>query len=62
MQRGRPPIDKAKREREERRKALHRGMLACYEVIDMARKELAELDAQDALGVPPSDEPQGAKQ
>ena len=48
VSRGRPPIDKAAREREERRKVLHKGMLACYEVIDMARKELAELDAADA--------------
>ena len=46
--RGRPPIDKQARAREERRRVLHKGMLACYEVIDMARKELAELDAIDA--------------
>lgn len=48
VSRGRPPIDKAAREREERRKVLHKGMVACYEVIDMARRELAEIDAADA--------------
>ncbi len=48
--RGRPPLDKAKREREQRRIVLHKGMLACYEIIDMARKELAELDAVDQKG------------
>lgn len=47
-QRGRPLIDKAVRDREQRRAVLHKGMVACYEVIDMARKELAELDAIDA--------------
>jgi hypothetical protein len=49
-QRGRPLLDKARREREERRKVLHKGMLACYEVIDVCRKELAELDAADKRG------------
>lgn len=39
-----PPM----REREQRRAMLHKGMLACYEVIDRCRKELAELDAADA--------------
>lgn len=47
MPKGRPPLDKAKRARDERRAVLNKGMLACYEVIDMARKELAELDAAD---------------
>jgi hypothetical protein len=46
--RGRPTVDKAKRAREDRRKVLHRGMLACYEIIDACRKELAGLDAVDA--------------
>lgn len=47
MARGRPPIDKAKRARDQRRAVINNGLLACYQVIDMARKELAELDAAD---------------
>lgn len=41
----------ASRERTKRRATLERGLLACYEVIDMARKELAELDAADAAAI-----------
>lgn len=43
--RGRPPIDKAAKERDKRRATLLKGLLACYEVIDIVRKELSELDA-----------------
>lgn len=53
-QRGRPPLDKVRRERDQRRAVLHKGMLACYEIIDMARKELAELDSADGSGMPPA--------
>ena len=45
--RGRPLIDKEAVARERRRVVLLSGMTACYEVIDMARKQLAELDAAD---------------
>lgn len=48
VKRGRPQLDKARRSRDQRRTALHQAMLACYEIIEMARKELAELDAADA--------------
>ena len=43
---GRPAVDKAKRDRDARRRVLEKGLLACYEIIDMIRKELAELDAE----------------
>lgn len=43
-QRGRPPVDVAARERSNRRRVLERGLLACYEIIDQRRKEMAELD------------------
>jgi hypothetical protein len=46
--RGRPPLDKAARDRQARRAVLHKGMVACYEIIDKCRKELAELDAPSA--------------
>lgn len=60
MAHGRPPIDKAKRARDERRAVLHKGLLACYEIIDMVRKELAELDAQERTApVRPSQEAKG---
>lgn len=38
---------------DERRRALERGLLACYEIIDRIRREMAELDAAKArkLGV-----------
>lgn len=32
----------------ERRHSLERAMLACYELIDRFRKELAELEAKSA--------------
>lgn len=51
---GRPLIDKEAVARERRRVVLLSGMTSCYEIIDMARKELAELDAADkaARGTP----------
>lgn len=33
--------------REKRRAVLRAGLLACYEIIDSIRKELAELDEED---------------
>jgi hypothetical protein len=46
--RGRPLVDKDAVTRERRRVVLLSGMTSCYEIIDMVRKELAELDAADA--------------
>lgn len=40
---GRPPIDKAKRARDERLRVLEKGLIACYEIIERIRKEMAEL-------------------
>lgn len=33
---------------EARRRVLERGLIACYEIIDRIRKELAELDRRRA--------------
>lgn len=38
----------ARRAREARRKVLNAGLLACYEIIDRIRRELAELAAADS--------------
>lgn len=47
-QRGRPKIDVEKRDSDKRRQVLQKGLIACYEIIDKIRKEVAELDAADA--------------
>lgn len=44
---GRPRIDKAKKARDDRRRVLERGLIACYEVIEMIRREMADLDAEE---------------
>jgi hypothetical protein len=52
----------AARQRAERRAILERGLLACYEIIDGARKEMAELDAADkAASIRASEERTGPK-
>ena len=42
--------DALRKAREKRRAVLQAGLLACYEIIDSIRKELAELDAEDRRG------------
>lgn len=44
MSPGRRPVDSKKRDLDARRRVLESGLLACYEIIDRIRKELAELD------------------
>lgn len=39
--------DVLRRARDKRRAVLQAGLLACYEIIDSIRKELAELDQAD---------------
>lgn len=41
----------SRRARDLRRQVLLRGLTACYEIIDMIRKELAELDAADHAAI-----------
>jgi hypothetical protein len=42
--------DVLKRAREKRRAVLQAGLLACYEIIDRIRKEIAELDEEAKRG------------
>jgi hypothetical protein len=39
-------VDKAKQARLARLRVLEAGLLACYEIIDRIRKEMADLQAQ----------------
>lgn len=45
--RGRSRIDKEAKQRDDRRRILEKGLVACYEIIDRIRREMAELAAQE---------------
>jgi hypothetical protein len=47
MDDGRFKADPQKKAREARRRVLEQGLLACYEIIDRIRKELAELQPKE---------------
>jgi hypothetical protein len=52
-----PPLTPARRAAiDRRRRVLEAGLLACYEIIDGIRKEMAELDAEVRTPTPPEDE------
>lgn len=46
--RGRTPVNRPAKARDDRLRVLEKGLIACYEIIDMIRKEMASLNAASA--------------